>query len=248
MSIEKGFSPEVIQPKRRARIFFVRHGEPVIYGEDTSLTENGRSQVEDFAEIFAQELSRDTNEKIVKILKSDRIRTTETANIIDQRVHRGIKSSELKKVISKSNIHNRHSICPDNTLDMLTSHGVPLESAYQYWLSLSHEQAGTLGTKWSGEVAYEAYHIAHNLGSYIGDNPVGPDFYYVMATHETTLGAILLHSPFEDNGKIGYAQHLEVEASGDNMCVKSNGFMVGINKKEIDWNIKKRGNILSSNF
>lgn len=223
-------------PSRRARTFFVRHGEPKKYGEDTPLTANGIEQVREFSDYLKGELTSDDRMKIVKILRSGRIRTNETAEIISNAVHNGISSGELGVVAAKENIRKRRFITPDNTLDPLISLGVSIEDAYDYWLSLSYEDAKAIGAKWSGDVAQEAFHLTHLLGGFVADAPIGPDLYYVLATHETTLGAILKHSTFGEQ-PIGFAQHVEIETRGEFMCVSFNEGMYSGKKKDFDWQI-----------
>lgn len=211
--------PELIKSSRRARIFFVRHGEPNIYGEDTSLTENGVTQVEQFAEYFADELKKDDSRKLVKILRSDRIRTVETARIIEKRITDGTKRREWLNVELGETRKRRH-ISPEGTIDPILKMGVPLEDAYEVWLRLTPEQAMMIGARWSGTVAKEAFNLASNLGDFLENYGQGPDLYYVLATHETTLGAVLLHTGFGAQ-KIGFAQHLEIEPKNRQMLIKS---------------------------
>ena len=175
MNTERERPKEADLPSRRARIFFVRHGEPVEYGSDTALSPRGVNQVEEFADYFVNELAADEHTKIVKILRSDRMRTDETAEIISKRVHDGIRSGELDFVSAKENIRKRHFISPNNTLDPLINAGVPLNEAYREWLSLNHQDAAAIGTKWSGDIAEEAFHLTHLLGSVVADSPIGPD-------------------------------------------------------------------------
>lgn len=232
MERERERPKEADLPFRRARIFFVRHGEPLEYGADTSLTENGREQINAFADYFVGELMGDERKKIVKILRSDRKRTDETAEVISRRVHEGIRNGTLKSVTAKDNIRKRHFITPSNTLDPLINLGVPLKDAYREWISLSHNQAAEIGVKWSGDVAEEAFHLTQLLGSFVADAPVGPDLYYVLATHETTLGAILKHSSFGEQ-PIGFAQHVEVETRGEFRWISFNEGVFSGKKKRL---------------
>ena len=208
-------------PTRRARVFFVRHGEPDVYGEDTPLTENGVHQVEEFADQFADILAGDKRSKLVKILRSDRLRTGQTARVIEGRVRNKLKAHELANVELKRNIPVRKFIAPDNTIDAVLSQGVSLSDAYNIWIYLGRDDAAKIGAKWSGEVASEAFGLTSKLGGYINEVPEGPDLYYVLATHETTLGAILLHADIEGTDKIRYAQHIEMEPVDRDVLVKS---------------------------
>ncbi len=236
MTTERERPKEAGLPSRRARIFFVRHGEPLQYGEDTALSPTGVSQVSEFADYFVNELTADEKTKIVKILRSARMRTDETAEIISRRVHDGIRSGDLDFVAQKQNIRKRHFISPDNTLDPLINLGVPLKDAYREWLALSHDEAMAIGAKWSGDIADEAFHLTQLLGNFVGETPVGPDLYYVLATHETTVGAILKHSSFGEQ-PIGFAQHVEIEARGEFMWVSFNEGISTGKKKDFDWQI-----------
>ena len=218
---ERAYPLDLQLPPRRARIFFVRHGEPDVYGADTQLTEKGVQQVEDFAESFSNTLSGDKKSKLVKLLRSDRVRTGQTAKIIEGRIREGVKAHEWVGVELKRNIPVRRFITPDNTIDAVIEAGVELPDAYRTWLGLSYDEARAMGAKWSGDVASEAFSLAGKLGGYIDEVREGPDLYYVLATHETTLGAILLHSAMEGAEHIDYAQCVEMEALEGDVLVKS---------------------------
>lgn len=229
----QGFE-EVLAPKRRARIFFVRHGVPEVYGNDKSkLTQEGIDQVESFAETFIDILRMDRKEKLLKILSSDRNRAAETAKIIEQRVKERKRRSpwgmnvELMPTIAK-----RGYITPHRTIDPVIQNGTPLSSAYNTWLDLSYPEAKELNARWSGEIASEAFTLARRLGNFVAESD-GPDIYYVLATHETTLGSILLHSGVGDPSKIGFAEHLEIESFGDRMSIRSRGEQGEFDSQEI---------------
>ncbi len=236
MEMERERPKEPDLPSRRARIFFLRHGEPLEYGADTSLTENGIEQTRKFADYLVGELTADKRKKIVKILRSDRKRTDETAEVVAKRVHEGIRSGELNSVTAKENIRKRHFVTPSNTLDPVIAAGVPLEDAYRVWLSLDYASAREIGAKWSGDIAQEAFQLSRLLGGFVAETPVGPDLYYVLATHETTLGAILKHSSLGEQ-PIGFAQHVEIEARGEFMWVAFNEVIFSGKNKDFDWQI-----------
>ncbi len=216
-SVEKSSSVEKESPRRRARFFILRHGRPVIYGSDHSeLHEEGIWQVQNFSNQFVNQLKTDENEKIVKFLMSDRERASQTAKIVETRVRRGMRRGELSRVNIKRDQHPRLFLSPNKTIDAVLDSGrETLEGAYMEWLSLSYNEAKKIKAKWTGEVALEALKLAGNFGIYINrEEWKGPDLYYLLATHETTLGAILLHSmpniSLRDL-KVNFADHVEIE-------------------------------------
>jgi hypothetical protein len=55
-------------------------------------------------------------------------------------------------VKAKENIQKRHFISPDDTLDPITSSGVPLQEAYRTWLSFDCSVRKKPVQKWIGAI------------------------------------------------------------------------------------------------
>jgi len=232
--------PEARISTRKVRFFVLRHGEPEKYGSVSAhLKPNGRHQVGNFTQGLIAELIKDARPKLVRVLRSQRERASETASIVESGILNAMRTDELNRFDISKKLRPKEFLFPDNTMMPLVDQDVALlEDAYSKWLSLTKEEAEEIGCRWSGQVALDMLHLSSRFLDFVTEHEQrGPDLYYVLATHETTLGAVLKHAvpniSWEDL-KIGYAEHIELEPRSNMVTsLKFKGKEIGIRSRNV---------------
>jgi broad specificity phosphatase PhoE len=226
MNFEKSFQDPVIEskekpPRRKMRIFIVRHGEPEEYAvKDAALSGRGRDQVQEFAKNFLSDLKgKQETGAAVKILYSGISRTKESGEILERELEKGIGEDELKN-ITLLNSHERKTLQTTGTLKPLMDAGVPKNEAYQRWIGASEEELQLVGAKTPEEVDKAMSELIRGMDEMSTRLGPGPEVDYVWVTHETTHGAILKRLDPEGKANIGFVEPLEIDIGQEDGGIK----------------------------
>lgn len=212
MGVENHKYNEALEKVPRCiRIFLVRHGKQIEYGDTNSkLSEEGKEQVSQFTQNLTQLFQTEDNKKIVKIVYSSRERTIESARIIEDTLYNAITKGTLSNV-RMMNSHVREELQTADPLLKLIEAGIPKQEAFQQWLSLPETTLSNFGSESPNNIGNRFLtlvkrleHMTHFLGP-------GPEINYIMVTHETSHAALLRKFDPTMTVKIDYAEPLQID-------------------------------------
>ena len=223
MENEKNFLIESQEksPRRKMRIFIVRHGEPEIYAaKDSMLSEEGKKQVREFGKNFLDDLKkRQETGAAIKILYSEISRTKESGEILESELEKTIQEEKLQN-ITLLNSHKREALKSVGTLGPLINTGVPKAEAYERWLTANPEELRLVSAKTPEDIDEAMSELVKGMDKMSSRLGPGPEIDYVWVTHETTHGAILKRLDPEGRANIGFVEPLEVDIGEKDGSIK----------------------------
>lgn len=166
-------------------LHFVRHGEPLVYGDTNSkLSPTGKEQMRAFAHNFTEEIKNVNSE--VRIIYSGRTRTFESATIIGNCVR-----DSLPKNSTFQGLFRLTALGPADTLDRIVDRGIPIDQAFRYW-KRDHESFKDFNISGPKKVRTNMVQLIKTLNDAHEINLFDkPEAHYILATHETTLAALV---------------------------------------------------------
>lgn len=213
----EGVGKEKIRLSRRARIFFIRHGEPEVYAENNSpLSKSGMEQAETFARWLVGYLLSENDEGItIHFLTSERLRAVQSAQATFQALSEIMYSRPDSKV-SLSMPTIEPALSPQRTLtELIDNRGVPKELACDQWAELDHKDPRNAGIRSPEEVEASIAQLVNDwvvMARILGK---GPDLVVLAFTHETTHVALAKHWFPEEARRIGFFETFEVKIGAD---------------------------------
>lgn len=208
--VQRGIEQLHITP-RRIRAFLVRHGQQKQYIDtDSMLTADGRQQVITFTTWLLEKFAMEEDEKIVKIVYSDRPRTTETAVIIRDMLQAAINKGVID-TICLSRPRRWKTMQTADPLHHLMMHGISQADALSTWLTLSEEALSRYNADPPSAIARRLLHMVQKMEQLRPTLEPGPEINYIMVTHETSTASILHHFDPSRTYRINYVEPMQID-------------------------------------
>lgn len=202
----------------RVRAILGRHGIQAEYNGNGELTEVGVEQIRQLGLTLSDQFKREGNRKRIRVFYSNRVRTEQSAFILDEILQQEI-NTEICEIYSPKEwdfLHTADAIAP------LLDDCVPSENVCSAWLNLSGKKLKEYGAISPSQIRdrlCETVKEWENLSRIVEHfEPNAPELNIIGLSHEPLFwGAFLLNKRIDiTQSNVMHAQYIQIDvAHGD---------------------------------